>query len=168
MKRAGVLIFIFAAMFFLEACKEKSPVPKAPQAKAAQPSTPQEGVEVKAPKVEEEVHIYDKTGRRDPFISLVIKAQELPKKGQTPLESYDVSAIKVIGIVLSDKGYYAEVVLPDGKAYTVRENMTIGLHDGKIQKITKDSLSVKENIKDYKGEIKSKQTNLKLREGEEE
>ena len=46
--------------------------------------------------------------------------------------------------------------------------MAIGLHNGKVQRITKNSIVIKESVKDYKGNIKSKETILKLREEEEE
>ena len=167
--RIALLSFILMIAFvFSGACKGgKAPVSKAAPEKAAQAVTPQ-GTEEKGPKVEEEVYLYDKKGKRDPFVSLVVKAEEKHVKGETPLENYDVSAIKILGIVWNEKGHYAEIVLPDGKAYTLREGMTVGLHKGKIQNINKNSIVIKESIKDYKGEIKSKETILKLREEEEE
>lgn len=163
-----VILFIFVAIIFSAACKGKAPVSKAAPEKAAQAVTTPQGTEEKGPKVEEEVYLYDKKGKRDPFVSLIVKAEEKPVKGETPLENYDVSAIKILGIVWNEKGHYAEIVLPDGKAYTLREGMTVGLHKGKIQNINKNSIVIKESIKDYKGEIKSKETILKLREEEEE
>ncbi|MFZ3122949.1 MAG: pilus assembly protein PilP [Thermodesulfovibrionales bacterium] len=162
-----IVILILASPFFLGACDKKAPSLKAAPAKAAQEGTPQ-SPEVKAPNVEENVYVYDKKGKRDPFVSLVVTAVEKPKKGQTPLENYDVSAIKILGIVWNEKGNFATVVLPDGKAYTLREGMTIGIHEGKIQKINKNHIVIIERIKDYKGQLKSKETILKLREGEEE
>lgn len=159
-----IVILILTSPFFLGACDKKAPSPKAAPAKAAQEGAPQ-SPEVKAPNVEENVYVYDKKGKMDPFVSLAV---EKPKKGQTPLENYDVSAIKILGIVWTDKGNFAEVVLPDGKAYTLREGMTIGIHEGKIQKIDKNHIVIREKIKDYKGQLKSKETILKLREGEEE
>ena len=167
MNRAIILFFIFAFLVFSGACKEKASVSKSGPAKAAQKVVSQ-GDEVKGPKVEEEVFLYDKTGKRDPFVSLLIAAQQAPSKGETPLESYDVNSVRILGIVWNERGHYAEVVLPDGKAYTLREGMIIGLHKGKIQRISKNSIVIKERVKDYKGEIKSKETILKLREEEEE
>ncbi len=162
-----IVILILTSLLFLGACDKKAAPSKAAPAKAAQEGAPQ-GPEVKAPNVEEDVYVYDKKGKRDPFVSLVVTAAEKPKKGQTPLENYDVSAIKILGIVWNEKGNFATAVLPDGKAYTLRKGMTIGLHEGKIQKINKDHIVIMERIKDYKGQLKSKETILKLREGEEE
>ncbi len=58
--------------------------------------------------------------------------------------------------------------LPDKKNYTITEGMTIGLQGGKVEKITKDSVVIREFIKDYRGNIKPRDTILKLHKGEEE
>ena len=162
-----IVILILTSPFFLGACDKKAAPSKAAAAKAAQEAAPQ-SADAKGTKAVEEVTTYDKKGKRDPFVSLVVTAVEKPKKGQTPLENYDISAIKILGIVWNEKGNFATVVLPDGKAYTLREGMTIGIHEGKIQKINKNHIVIIERIKDYKGQLKSKETILKLREGEEE
>ncbi|MBA3061301.1 MAG: hypothetical protein FP832_06610, partial [Nitrospirae bacterium] len=148
-----IVILILTSFFFLGACDQKAPSPKAAPAKAAQEAATQ-SPEVKGAKVEEETYTYEKRGKRDPFVSLVVTATEKPKKGHAPLENYDVSAIKILGIVWTDKGNFATAVLPDGKAYTLRESMTIGIHEGKIQKIDKDHIVIIERIKDYKGQLK--------------
>jgi Tfp pilus assembly protein PilP len=162
-----IVILILTSPFFLVACDKKAAPSKAAAAKAAQEAAPQ-SADAKETKAAEEVTTYDKRGKRDPFVSLVVTAAEKPKKGQTPLENYDISAIKILGIVWNEKGNFATVVLPDGKAYTLREGMTIGIHEGNIQKINKNHIVIIERIKDYKGQLKSKETILKLREGEEE
>ncbi|MDP1759164.1 MAG: pilus assembly protein PilP [Thermodesulfovibrionales bacterium] len=162
-----IFILILTSLLLLGACDKKAATPKAAPAKAAKETAPQSADAI-GTKAVEEVTAYDKKGKRDPFVSLVVTAVEKPKKGQTPLENYDVSAIKILGIVWTEKGNFAEVVLPDGKAYTLREGMTIGIHEGKIQKINKNHIVIIERIKDYKGQLKSKETILKLREGEEE
>lgn len=166
MSRNIILFFVIAAaLIFTGACKGKTGPAKTEPAKAAQKVAQPEAEELK---IEDEVVIYHKEGKRDPFYSLLIKAQQEPSKGETPLESYDLTGIKIIGIVWSERGHYAEVVLPDGKAYTLREGMMIGLHKGKIQRITQNSIIIKEMVKNVRGEIKSKETILKLREEEEE
>ena len=162
-----IFILILTSLFFLGACYKKAATSKAAPAKTTQ-ETALQSADAKGTKATEEVTTYDKRGKRDPFVSLVVTAVEKPKKGQTPLENYDVSAIKILGIVWTEKGNFAEIVLPDGKAYTLREGMTIGIHEGKIQKINKNHIVIIERIKDYRGQLKSKETILKLREGEEE
>ncbi|MEK7736093.1 MAG: pilus assembly protein PilP, partial [Nitrospirota bacterium] len=162
-----VFTFILSLVLFSASCDKKAAPSKAAPAKTAKEAAPQ-SADVIGTKAVEEITTYDKRGKRDPFVSLVVTAAEKPKKGQTPLENYDISAIKILGIVWNEKGNFATVVLPDGKAYTLREGMTIGIHEGKIQKINKNHIVIIERIKDYKGQLKSKETILKLREGEEE
>lgn len=160
-------ILILTSPFFLGACDKKTAPSKSVAAKTTQESAPQ-SAGAKETKAVEEVTTYEKTGKRDPFVSLVVTVVEKPRKGQTPLENYDIGAIKILGIVWTDKGNFATVVLPDGKAYTLREGMTIGIHEGRIQKINKNHIVIIERIKDYKGQLRSKETILKLREGEDE
>jgi Tfp pilus assembly protein PilP len=133
-----------------------------------------EAVEVmpsqKEEKVEREVYNYEAKGRRDPFMSLVAVAKEKPRrrKGATPIENYDVDEIKLSAIVWDNRQHYALITLPDGKSYTVREGMILGLYNGKVEEITKNSVLIREHIKDYRGQLKTKDTLLKLRkEGEE-
>ena len=46
--------------------------------------------------------------------------------------------------------------------------MTLGLYGGKVEAITNNTVLIREQIKDYRGQFKTKDTILKLRkEGEE-
>jgi Tfp pilus assembly protein PilP len=106
---------------------------------------------------------------RDPFSSLVLKAkQEEAKrpKGMHPLESYSVDEFKLIAIVWNSAERYAMVTTPDGKSYTIKEGMTVGIHNGKVLKIEPKVVLIREFIKDYKGVVKPRDYTLKLREEE--
>ena len=85
------------------------------------------------------------------------------KKNANPVENYDVSEIKLSAILWDKKHYYALIPLPDNKSYTIRKGMTLGLYGGKVQDITSDSVLIREQIKDYRGQLKTKDTLLKLR-----
>ncbi|MBA4348817.1 MAG: hypothetical protein C0415_02370 [Thermodesulfovibrio sp.] len=110
---------------------------------------------------------YSARGRKDPFSSLVMKAETEKKKGLIPLENYEVSEFKLIAILWDKTGHYAVITLPDGKSYTIRESVKLGLHGGKVYKITKDSVIIREDIRDYRGVLRPKDTQLKLRKGGE-
>ena len=98
----------------------------------------------------------------------VTKVKVQRKPGASPIENYDVDDIKLIAIASDSKQYYAMITLPDKKSYTIRKGMTLGLNNGKVKEITKDSVFIEEQVKDYKGQNKTKDTTLKLRkEGEE-
>jgi type IV pilus assembly protein PilP len=170
-----LLLTVFACAFCiaLAACGDKKtdqkglqPKATAPQAAAsAAPAAPQPEV-----KAEKEVYTYEPKGRRDPFIALTELAKERPakRKGSAPIEDVDVDEIRVIAIAWDSRQYYAMVTLPDKKSYTVRKGMTLGIYGGKVTEITKDAVIVTEQIKDYKGQLKTKDTILKLRKEEEE
>ncbi|WP_333654250.1 pilus assembly protein PilP [Dissulfurispira sp.] len=109
---------------------------------------------------------YTAGARRDPFMPLVVKAEAKPK-GLIPIESYEVSEFKLIAILWDKTKYYAVITLPDGKSYTIREGVKLGLHGGKVYKITKDSVIIREHVRDYRGALSPKDTILKLRREEE-
>ncbi|HXW69379.1 MAG TPA: pilus assembly protein PilP [Dissulfurispiraceae bacterium] len=110
---------------------------------------------------------YNAKGRRDPFATLIVKVEPETKKGSIPLENYGVNEFKLTAILWSKAVFYALVFAPDGKSFTLREGTTIGLHGGKVDKITKDSVIIKEFLKDYRGRVKPNYTILKLRREEE-
>jgi Tfp pilus assembly protein PilP len=119
-------------------------------------------------KIEQEEYKYDSKGRRDPFLSLVVTKKEKPakKRGASPVESFEIDEIQLLAIAWNHNKYYALVMLPDKKTYTISEGMTLGLQDGKVYKINKDTVLIREYVKDYKGEIKPRDSILKLHKGE--
>jgi Tfp pilus assembly protein PilP len=170
MKRIIYLLIAFSFIIFM-GCKKEQPVkqPVTEQVKeaAAQPET---RVSEAAKQFIPEEYAYDSKGRRDPFVSLIIATKQKPlkKKGASPVESYDIDEIRLLAIAWDKNKYYALIQLPDKKAYTITEGMTLGLMGGKVEKITKDTLLLREYVKDYRGDIKARDSILKLHKGEEE
>jgi type IV pilus assembly protein PilP len=153
-------------------CRKELPEVKKPKAEKVEKAEVKREVtgleEAKA--IYEEEYKYDPKGRRDPFLSLVAMTKQKPikKKGASPFESYDIDEIKLLAIAWDADKHYALIMLPNGKAYTITEGMTLGLQGGKVTKITKNSIVVREYIKDYKGDLKPRDSTLKLHKGEEE
>ncbi len=171
--KGSIISTLVTTLLILPACGGQQPAdqkkPEAtkpqPVATAPQAITPQ--VEIK---VEKEVYAYEPKGRRDPFTSLVeVKPAGLqkPLRGASPIESFDVDEIKLIAIAWDRQQSYAMVTLPDNKSFTIRKGMTLGLYRGKVSEITRDSVTITEQVKDYKGQLKTKDTILKLRKEEE-
>ena len=175
MKINTILIAVFACSIVvaLAACGDKKPAEKKAQPQAAAPqaaaSSASAGLQNEV-KAEKEIYAYDPKGRRDPFVPLneIVKDKTLKKRGSRPIENVDVEEIKVIAIAWDSQQFYAMVTLPDKKSYTIRKGMTLGLYGGRVREITKDSVIITEQIKDYKGQLKTKDTILKLRKEEEE
>jgi type IV pilus assembly protein PilP len=167
MKRAFAVL-LAGAFIVIAGCKDQAPPPKAGIAKpkAAVSAPPPVKEEAKA---EKEVYVYEQKGRRDPFASLIQITKEKPRRvaGKRPIENYDVDEIKLIAILWENKEYYALITLPDNKSYTIKKGMTLGLYGGKVVDITRDKVLIQEQVKDYRGQLKTKDTILKLRkEGE--
>jgi len=173
MKRITCSLIMFLMLIPFMGCENKQPPAKKPVAEKVVPA-PETKKDIKQPeetaKVEQEVYAYDAKGRRDPFMTLVKIAQQKPerKKGATPVESYGLDVIRLLAIAWDKEKYYALIMLPDKKSYTIKEGMALGLYGGKVEKITKDTVVIREFIKDYRGNLKPKDTILKLREGEGE
>jgi Tfp pilus assembly protein PilP len=169
-----IVVLVAGCALFLAGCGKDQQSPKpAPRKQAVQkqatPALPPAQQAKEEPKTGKEVYVYEQKGRRDPFVSLVQVAKEKPKRlrGTKPIENFDVDEIKLIAILWDSKQYYALITLPDGKSYTIRKGTTLGLYGGKVEEITPDSVLIRELVKDYRGQLTTKDTILKLRkEGE--
>ena len=114
---------------------------------------------------------YDAKGRRDPFESLVQEASgekivgsiKDPERPLEPLERFDLSALKLMGIVWGELGRRAIIRAPDGKGYFVAEGMYMGQNGGQIITINDDELILKEKYKTIKGNITDKTLAIPLR-----
>ncbi len=166
------------ALVLIAACKKETPKPavqaqarKAQGAKQAATPPAQAAQEEKGAGTE--TYTYNPKGRRDPFLSIIEASRiereaEKKKIGTKPSESYDVSEVKVIAIAREKNKYYAMVELPDKKYFTVKAGMTLGTRGGKVIKIDEGGVVVREYVRDYKGEIHTKDTILRLRKEEGE
>jgi Tfp pilus assembly protein PilP len=171
MKKPILIGSILLLCMLFVGCDKKQPPPQKPSAD----KMPQQVVKDKAkavtetPKTAMASITYDARGKRDPFLPLVQLSKEKPKKkaGASPMESYDINELRLLAIAWDKNKYFALIVLPDKKTYTITEGMTLGLQGGKVEKIEKDSVLIREYIKDYKGEIKPRDSILKLHKGEE-
>lgn len=111
---------------------------------------------------------YDPKNRRDPFYPLIVKADAEKKPGLTPLENYEITDFKLIAILKEKvRGYYAVVTLPNNRSYNLKEGTKIGMRSGKVLKIDRDSVVIREYHRDLKGVLSPKDTILKLRREEE-
>jgi type IV pilus assembly protein PilP len=172
MKKIIYLFFIIFLILPLIGCKKEQATVIKPMAEKVKPEEIKKDIKVseEEKKVEKEEYLYDAKGRRDPFLPLitVVKQKPIKKKGATPIESFDIEEIKLLAIAQDKNKYYALIMLPDRKTFTITEGMTLGLQGGKVEKITENMVTITEYIKDYRGNIKPKDTVLKLHKGEEE
>jgi hypothetical protein len=104
-----------------------------------------------------------KTGRRDPFESLVgrQKAQADAAKNLPPGKGgLQVSTLKVDGIVHGPNGMIAVVSNPQQRTYFLREGDQ--LYDGRVDKIAMDGISFHESGKDAFGKPVERTVNKRI------
>ena len=109
---------------------------------------------------------YDPTGKPDPFRSFVFALQN-PKTGggsASPLERFDLSQLRLRGVIWGNDQPRALVMDPAGKAYIVAQGTPIGKNEGRIVQITDNGVTVKETYVDFLGKATTKDIELRLHE----
>ncbi len=87
---------------------------------------------------------------RDPFKRPEVEiAKTTPK---TPLELFSVDTFKMVGVLTGPEKLRALLKDPDNKTHIVSEAMRIGTRNGVIQKITEDTIFVREKIVNVLGQ----------------
>ena len=89
-------------------------------------------------------------GKHGRTVSMKKRAKRVPR---TPLEKLDLSQLKLVGVMLSDKGNTALVEDASGKGYVIKEGTYIGVNSGKVVQILKDRFIIEEEIEDVHGKI---------------
>ena len=113
--------------------------------------------------------IYDPEDRQDPFIPLIVKKTQDAKETKVvqnapPLESFDVKEFRLIATAVSTTNeFFALLLAPDKKSYTVTEGAKLGFHMGKIKEISMNEIIVEEYEEDHLNELKMRRVTLKLR-----
>lgn len=121
---------------------------------------------------------YDPQGRRDPFDALIKEKpppappqQPIgpivdPARPRGPLERFDLSSLRLLGIVWGDLGRRAMIRAPDGKGYFVTPGMYMGQNGGRIIAIEEDHLVIEEQHRDHEGKVVGKTLTIPLRRKE--
>jgi type IV pilus assembly protein PilP len=171
-----VILLVYCLLVGLWGCtgsEEESPPPPEPPLFQRKPRAPKANQQADQAKQEGELsYSYDPTGRRDPFKSLIS-----PKKGPSetkeevveivsPLQEYDLSSLTVVGVVWGALGKRAMVRTPDGKGYTVTENVPIGKGRSRVVQITQEGLVIEVISRDSSGKLVREMVLMELRKKE--
>lgn len=127
----------------------KAPKPAKPVETALNPDAPKEGEE--------------RSGRRDPFESLVARQQAQANAGKNlppGKAGLQVSTLRLDGIVKAPNGMIAVVTNPQARTYFLREGDQ--LYDGRVEKIAMDGVSFHEIGKDAFGKPVERQVNKRI------
>jgi len=148
---------------------------------STEPKAPQQVVRKQAPKPEaklpaalttdnqvkkpELAAIYDPGGRRDPFLSFVRKEVRRKTQGFSelpPLQRYDLSELKFVGVIRTKKAVRALLEDGEGKGYSVTPGTRIGRSGGVVSRITDTEILVREEFVGYQGQKVVKETGIQL------
>lgn len=110
---------------------------------------------------------YDATDKRDPFRSFILdQAKEAADREIGPLEQFDISQLKVVGVLWDTGLPIALVADPSGRPYVVNEGSAMGKNDGRVIKIDDGMVLVKETYVDWLGEKTTKDIEMRLAGGD--
>jgi type IV pilus assembly protein PilP len=119
---------------------------------------------------------YNPEDRRDPFVALVKEKPAIsdltsvidPNRPRGSLERFDLSTLKLVGIVWGELGYRGMIRAPDNKGYFVAVGTYMGVNGGQVVDVAPDRLVIEEKYKDTEGNIVGKTLDLPLRREEKE
>ena len=114
---------------------------------------------------------YNMQDRRDPLEPLLKEAPpdvlrprpRQPERPLGPLERFDLSALKLVGIVWGELGRKALIKAPDGKSYFATLETYMGKYSGKVIAIENDRLVIEEQYLNSEDKLVPKTLTLLLR-----
>lgn len=111
----------------------------------------------------EESYRYRSEGRRDPFRSVLDVVQGAARNDGplTPLEQFEPSQLRLVGIMWNSNGYRALLETPEGMAYTARLGTAIGVN-GTVTSVSEENVIVRQSVRDVFGEEKIREVELNL------
>jgi Tfp pilus assembly protein PilP len=86
-----------------------------------------------------------------------------PGRPLGPLERFDLSALKLVGIVWGELGRKALIKAPDGKSYFATLETYMGKYSGKVIAIENDRLVIEEQYLNMEDKLVPKTLTLPLR-----
>jgi type IV pilus assembly protein PilP len=140
-----------------------------PGTRRARPNTPAPPI----PKPQDPTgdYRYRTQDRRDPLEPLVKEAPpdvlrpkpRQPERPLGPLERFDLSALKLVGVVWGELGRKALIKAPDGKSYFAPLETYMGKYSGKVIAIENDRLVIEEQYLNSEDKLVPKTLTLPLR-----
>jgi Tfp pilus assembly protein PilP len=115
--------------------------------------------------------VYNSVGKLDPFQPIFghEPIKQAPKVHQTDcisnpvLEGVDMSQLKLTGIAFSGSRQIALFQEANNKGHIITKGMCFGRHGGNVERVLKDRIIVRQEMKDATGQIQVKKIELKLK-----
>ncbi len=111
-------------------------------------------------------YVFEAEGKNDPFRpfieSLASSQMPRPEIPLTPLQKYNISQLKLVGIIEGANESKALIQDASNKGYIVTKGTLIGPNWGRITEITPTHIVIEEELKDPLGRTKKQQIIMKL------
>lgn len=98
----------------------------------------------------------------DNATSVLAKKKRKNHVPRSPLEHFDLSQLKLVGVIISSNRNIALVEDFSGKGYVVEKGTHIGLNSGKVIQVMEDRVIIEEKTEDISGTIISRREELEL------
>jgi Tfp pilus assembly protein PilP len=115
-----------------------------------------------------ESYSYDPEGRRDPFVSLLVRGADVTDKGEARPEGREglaIGDVSIRGIVRTRDAFVAMLQGPDNKTYIIHTGDK--MLDGAVKAITADSVVFAQDVNDPLSLVKQREIRKMLRGPEE-
>ena len=103
-------------------------------------------------------YIYDPSGKTDPFKSFIALQEEMEeskrRKPRTYLETVELSQLQLTVIITSGKESWAMVRDSKGLGHVIKKGTFMGTDGGIVHEITAKEVIIREEYKDFRGNIK--------------
>lgn len=143
---------VFLAVFLAAVAVAQNPTPTPAPAPAAPPSgeivSPGQAlIDQEQEALAGRAYSYDPAGRRDPFRSLLVRAEDRARGERPPgIAGMSIDDIVVHGIWRTRTGFIAQVRAVDNKSYLVRAGDL--LYDGEVTRVSPNEVVFRQNIND--------------------
>lgn len=119
--------------------------------------------------IQDDYH-YDPLGKRDPFYSKLLEEKKKiePNKQLFGVQRYDLTELKLVGIIWGNLGRKGVVETPEGKSYLLKVGTLVGKNGGVVKAITNQEVVIQEFVTDYLGNNVENISVLKIQHKEQE
>jgi type IV pilus assembly protein PilP len=115
---------------------------------------------------EGEGYFYDPGGKTDPFKSFIALQEEMEekkrRKPRTYLETVELSQLQLTVIIISEKESWAMVRDSKGLGHVIKKGTFIGTDGGVVHEIKDDEVVIREEFKDFRGNVKHRDISKRL------
>ena len=111
-------------------------------------------------------YFYDPSGKTDPFKSFIAVQEEMEemkkRKPRTYLETVELSQLQLTVIITSGKESWAMVRDSKGLGHVIKKGTFVGTDGGIVHEITDKEVIIREEYKDFRGNIKHRDQSKRL------